>query len=142
MSVHKDKPEVKELLKLPKKARINKLEQLKRLGMVEVNVEEAKKADPVYQRQRTSKNSKSIPKMCTSCKSFINSNSFVRHQKTCQGDSDGFKIDIAMLRTPTEECSELFKSNVLATMRNDSIGSKAKTDHAILIVGCRLLGKK
>jgi len=80
--------------------------------MVEVNVEEAKKANPVYQRQRTRKNSKSIPKMCTSCKSFINSNSFARHQKTCEGDSDGFEIDIEMLRTPTEECSELFKSNV------------------------------
>ena len=96
------------------------------------NMEEAGKDCPRYERSRNSQNKASLV-MCAECKIFITQGSMFNHKKTCSGKEKS--IDVRLIAEPTEETSESFKKNVIATMRNDTVGMICKKDRNILICG-------
>ena len=61
------------------------------------------------------------------------------HKKKCSGKEKS--IDVRLIAEPTEETSESFKKNVIATMRNDTVGMICKKDRTILGFGYWLFQK-
>ena len=117
------------------KGRNAKFESFKREGIKLANLEEVKKENPTYERQRDCKDS-AAPIMCSNCNSTIQRRSAARHFKMCTTSGKlPFKIDIHLLRDPDVEFSNEFKKHILATLKNDGIGLKAKSDHSILLFG-------
>jgi len=107
-------------------------EGFKKQGILKHNMEEVSKENPLYERERREKKDKNL-KMCNNCKAFVSAESVARHSKNC-GLPKQF-TDMRMLQKPSVELSESYKSNILATLRNDEIGILCKTDPAILTYG-------
>ena len=71
--------------------------------------------------------------MCGDCCVFILPGSMSNHRKVCCGKKNS--IDVRLLANPSDETSEDFKVNVIATLRNDTVGILCKTDRTILLCG-------
>ena len=67
---HKSYPDMKAVLSLSKKEQDVAFRKLRRKGIFEVNMKEAVKETPKYERERSSKNSKDIAD-CSQCESFV-----------------------------------------------------------------------
>ena len=106
-------------------------------GILKINLEEAGKKEPVFERFRPGKSQDSLI-MCSVCKVFIERSGMSKHRLRCFSSS---AVDVRLLETPTVELSDEFKENVLGTLRNDSIGIICKKDNAILTVGYWLFQK-
>ena len=118
---------------MSKRERIAKFETFKREGIKMENIEEIKKDTPQYQVQRKG-NKEDMPIMCSNCNMTIQRRSSARHFKTCSTTGKlPFKLDINLLREPDMEFSESFKKHILATLKNDDVGLKAKNDKGILL---------
>lgn len=131
--VHKDLDEVEKASTLGVKERRAKFESFKREGIRLANPEEVKKKNPNYERQRESKDG-APPIMCSNCNLTIQRRSAARHFQSCVTSGKlPFKIDIGLLKDPDLEFSNDFKKHILATMKKDEIGLKAKSDHLLLL---------
>lgn len=102
------------------------------MGILKTNTEESGKQNPKFERIRQGKSTKDLV-MCENCKTFIKRKSMARHSKSCDLPKKCISVDL--LSTPSIETSEDFKENVLATLRNDTIGQICKKDPTILIFG-------
>ena len=103
-------------------------------GILMTNLEEAGKATPKYERQRKAHlSSSSALVMCAECKIFISPGSMSHHKNICSGYKKA--VDVRLIAKPTIETSNDFKDNILATLRNDTIGIICKKDKTILLVG-------
>lgn len=129
---HRDKEEVKNALKLAKKDQDTQFKSFINQGILITNKEEAGKENPLYERKRRTDKTESLV-MCGECCIFISPTSMSNHTKLCSGKKNS--IDVRLLTKPSEETSGEFKCNVIATLRNDSIGILCKTDRTILLCG-------
>ena len=128
---HKDREEVKNAMKLPKKSQALEFRKFINQDILKTNIEEAGKDNPNFERIRQSKSASLV--MCGNCCVFITPAALFNHKIICNGIKKA--IDVRLLAKPTVETSEDLKKNVIATLRNDIIGLLCKTDRTILLCG-------
>ena len=142
--IHKDVPEVKEALLLPRKCRMSKFDVLKKRGILNFNKNKLLQENPLFLRERKADNQNNIV-MCDQCHGFFAKTYFARHVDICKKDFVGpvLPISIPLMQNSKliEEYSVEYRKNILSTIRDDVVGTIAKTDKMILTVGARLYDK-
>ena len=124
---HKDAPEVKCVLKLSGKERLQNLNYFVKMEFISI----------------ISKNQNQNQLMCSTCKGFYEKKSFFHHRSKCQKlfKAPVVELPVDLLNNSYTNVSEEFTTKVLATMINDEIGLLGKKDQFLLIVGNRLFSK-
>ena len=132
---HKDNETVAKALKLPKKEQAKFFRKQINIGTMQTNIEESGKAHPKFERMRKTKDQEKEGAlvMCYECNIFIKRSGMAKHKRSCSGSC--FMDSRLLISSPTTETSTDFKSHILATLRNDDIGIKCKTDPTILTAG-------
>ena len=124
---HKDREKVKNAMKLPKKSQGLEFRKFINQGILKKNIEETGKDNPNFERIRQRKSASLV--VCGNCCVFITPAAFFNHKRICKSIKK--PIDVRLLAKPTVETSGDFKRNVIATLRNDTIGLLCKTDKTI-----------
>ena len=100
--------------------------------------------NPIFLRERTDAGSNKIV-MCDQCHGFFSKTYFARHVNICKKDFVGpvLPISIPLMKNTKliDEYSLEYRKNILNAIRDDAIGTIAKTDRMILTVGARLYDK-
>ena len=136
--IHKKLPEVEVALSIKsKKDREEAFAVFKRKGILEVNVAEAGKAKPKYEREREAQKYTEIS-YCSRCLVFVSKRFWHNHVKSCQKHScqKVLPVPVGLLGLPEEaRLSEEFKKNILSHFRTDKIGEICLRDITILKIG-------
>jgi len=131
---HKDVQDVAFALKQDSKKRKQLFATIRNKGMEKTNKTECVKPDPTFERKRkrtSTKNARSV--MCSNCRVVLLSKNMARHKRTCSDVSKIRAMDVVTIKTPN--LSDSFKTQVLGTLRNDSLSDFIKKDEGILLIG-------
>jgi len=107
---------------VPKESQKAAFESIRSAGILKTNTEEAGNKYPKFERARRTEDGFF----------FISPKSMSKHA-SIRNTLKSF-TDIRLLARPSVETSNLFKENILATLRNDEAGRLAKTDSTILLI--------
>ena len=141
---HKKEPEVIKALSLPKKEQQIVFQKFKRQGIFEVNQAEAKKVNPLYERERSAKIENGIS-YCSHCLMFASRRYWHSHVKNCQQNSCQtiITVPVRVLQVPDDiKISDAFRTKTLAKFKTDNIGQICCTDPMILRIGSMLFNKE
>ncbi len=112
-------------------------EQLRKDAILKQNMEEVKKANPLYQRERRNKN-EDMPVMCKICNGMYSRKYFCYHQKSCHESTTPLRLDTFK---NDEQYSDDFKEKVLGKLANDTLGNKCRNDATLKAIGLRFFFK-
>ncbi|PIK49503.1 hypothetical protein BSL78_13608 [Apostichopus japonicus] len=136
---HKDQAKVTEAIDAPKPDRLAMFNGFKKDGILKANKEEAKKVNPVYQKERAFRTGSGKIVMCRNCSGFFSRRSIGRHTKICCKESGKEKafVPISLLEQ-LDSKDESFILDILAKLRDDEVGLMCRNDSVITTVGKRL----
>nr|XP_047132039.1 uncharacterized protein LOC124811030 isoform X2 [Hydra vulgaris] len=150
---HKSDPRICEAFKLSKIERRKAFDSFKKQGIHQFNLNEVQNSNPKFLRERAQRSKKNMQSekflnsnnllMCLKCKGFFAKSYKTRHQIKCGEDSCQALIPSIAIGE-IDKYNSLdndFKLNILNVINNDEIGTLAKSDSIILMIGSRLYGK-
>jgi len=130
---HYDVKDVAFALRQNPTTRIKLFSEIRNQGMEKTNKVECTKSTPKFERKRKSK-SKLRSVMCSNCKCVLLSKNMSRHKKICSDAVTVTAIDVKTLEKGSNLSKE-FQTQVLGTLRNDSVSDSIKKDEGILLIG-------
>ncbi|XP_057294029.1 uncharacterized protein LOC130657627 isoform X3 [Hydractinia symbiolongicarpus] len=140
---HKHHPDVKDALNMPRKERLRAFANFRKIGIYNHNVKEIEEGGRNLLREKQNDSDDPLV-MCTTCKGFYAKTFKARHKADCSKNSCQFPVTIALDCTSDESwklSDDQFKQRILNIIRDDAVGTLAKSDPVILMVGHRLYGK-
>ena len=134
---HKHHPRVNTALEMNRKKSLMEFKSFKNEGIYKYNTGQASLECPEYQREKKANVWKNL-KCCGSCKAFIGTRGFNRHEKKCQENHCKKVVSLPMSLFECNKRMKLdedFKSNILAKFRNNPTGTLCRKDEAIISIG-------
>lgn len=139
--VHKGEAKVSAAMLLPKRARNNEFQKLKRLGIKMHIEEESRKPNPDYHGEKKKNKNTKICR-CSNCDMFVSKRYFHKHQSKCRKtfDAEPSGVSIEVDNVPDQfidffSSSGEFKTAILETLRKDKIQKLILEEEYILFLG-------
>ena len=147
---HSNKERVQRALELPKKERDLEFDMMKKEGIMQQNIKQAKEDKPKYTRERTSKlkEDDSALFMCGTCNGFYSRRYIKRHTKRCitntEGAVHGAAIPASLLKHgEILQNDQDFATEILSRFRQNIPCSKlCRSDRTIIKIGQRMWRKE
>ena len=137
MAKHKNQDLVKKMLKLPPKEQESIMDEIRKEGIYENNLNEMKQEKPNLMRERRQGEANLV--LCTTCKAFISKAYYGRHcQQFHQVHRSDSKLKMPLPMSTMNKCDqdpEYFRDEILSKFRDTEQGRLCQTDTFIKAVG-------
>ncbi|XP_065665382.1 uncharacterized protein LOC136086818 [Hydra vulgaris] len=139
--VHRNKPEVVKAVSLPKREQREAFDFLRKKSIFQVNINEVKKINPTFIRERKGSDKTGISDLviCVKCKGCYSKNYKARHQIICGRESGQVMIFVLPVDSLLIiDCLDDDFKSVINKMIQDEVSNIAKMDPVILMIGARI----